>query len=142
MQPTTLWTEVRPPLLSQVRVYFSLLLTVCFLTGCGQSDQPAPPPLPDPAMQPSSQATTPFVDPAEKHLAALPGPTVDPTAPTRRDGQIFFPQTGWVDETEFWTLYEQQPERIPPNIDLHAAHLLKQEMMRETQAASNAIGKL
>ncbi len=116
----------------RVRPRISHLLCVCALTtlllgmtGCGS--EPKPPP-PDPAMDNAPAPVTTEQPPAQTVQAPQPEP---PKGPRRKDGQIFFPQTGWVEEAAFWDMYENRPEEIPDDIDLYAAHELKQEYLRE-----------
>ena len=74
-------------------------------------------PMPDPV---------PELPPAATNLDDL-----EPQGPVRKDGRVFFPETGWVDEAEFWAIYETDPGQLPPTLDLHAVHQLRADYFRE-----------
>ncbi len=102
-----------------------IFLVTAGMIGCGADPEP---PRSDPAMENHPP------DSAEMAVTASAPPAPDPTAPLgphRKDGKIYFPQTGWLDETQFWEMYETRPQDIPEDIDLHTAHLLKEEYLRE-----------
>jgi len=119
------------------------LLLLFSLSGC--DTEPAPPG-PDPAMD--LQKATDLQNEAERHPPASPVEetaaaaaetthSTSQTTPRRKDGQVFFPETGWIDEAAFWDMYENRPELLPGGIDFHAAHRLKEEYMRDTNNAGD-----
>ena len=91
----------------------------------------APPRKDDPAMQ----------NAAVQDISTSTNPTVEPQAavddsqiPKRKDGRVFFPELGWLNEPEFWEMYSNEPEKLPDSLDLYAAHQLRQEYEREREA--------
>ena len=61
-------------------------------------------------------------------------PVADPKTPKRKDGRVFIPELGWLDEPVFWEIYINEPEKLPDSLDLYAVHQLRQEFEREQEA--------
>ena len=75
----------------------------------------------DPAMDPPG---------AELPVALAVKADVLPTLLTVDEAQqrIFIPDLGWLPLAEFWDVYENNPARLPPDLDYKAVHQLKLSM--------------
>ena len=40
--------------------------------------------------------------------------------------RVFFPDQGWLNAQEFWTIYYEQPEKLPADIDFELLEKFKQ----------------
>ncbi len=45
--------------------------------------------------------------------------------------QIFVPSMGWLPLQDFWELYENDPARLPDNLDLQAVHQIRLSMAEQ-----------
>ncbi len=100
-----------------------------FLSGCDTA--PTPTPGDDPAMQ---NATVKHVSPPLVPILETQAAVIVPQIPKRKDGRVFIPELGWLDEREFWEMYTNEAEKLPDSLDLYAVHLLRQEYEREREA--------
>ena len=107
-------------------VLAATLMLIVSLSGCDTA------PLPDdPAMQ---NAAVKDVSPPKVPTMEPQATVVDPQIPTRKEGRVFFPQLGWLEEGAFWEMYASEPEKLPDSLDLYAAHQLQREYEREREA--------
>ncbi len=99
------------------------------LSGCDTATTPIPGD--DPAMQ---KAAVKDVSPPLVPTVETQATVVVPLTPKRKDGRVFIPELGWLDEREFWEMYTNEVEKLPDTLDLYAVHLLRQEYERELEA--------
>lgn len=127
-----------------------LLLVLAGLGGCADTSRAE---RDDPAMQGAKTQDPASANAVQANAAqAMPGATagaasnptrpIEPLKPQRRDGQIYFPQTGWLDEASFWATYNTEPQLLPADLDLVAVHHLKQAYLAESARPTNSTGQL
>lgn len=114
-------------------VVAAALLSAVLLGGCDSA--PTAIPVDDPAM--ASAAAKDAAPAAEPGVEPRPAPA-DPEVPTRRDGRVFIPELGWLDESAFWQTYASAPEKLPGTLDLYAVHQLRLEYERERESAGES----
>ena len=108
-------------------LWLLIAMASAFLCACSPSDESATTAasqekprvrnVPDPAME--SPPETAVGKPVK--IDRLPGEVaLDETGE-----RIFIPQMGWLPLHEFWELYQNQPERLPDDLDLEAVHEIR-----------------
>ena len=85
-------------------------------------------------IDPSMAAYQPATEPAEAPDAAQQASISEWANNTTPSGilrdvakqRLYIPGMGWMPEREFWRLYEEQPMRLPQDLDMYTVHQLRQ----------------
>lgn len=117
------------------RAYSFTLISALALGGCSPTPESAESKagvsagakVEDPAMAVAPSAPAPL--PTET-VSAAPAPVVVPTIPqldaTREN--LFIPGVGWMPTDEFIRLYDNEPDKLPPDLDLVVIHDIREAL--------------
>ena len=113
----------------------AIILPIVCLSGCDDANIRAD----DPAMwnhtATRAAESTETMAPSANEVMTENEPSVAeaPRIPKRQYGRVFIPDLGWLDETAFWAMYDNEPEKLPDTLDFYAVHLLREEYERERE---------